>query len=122
MLTTSSLSQYSMTSPPTKMLNRTPEVQSNYDSFMRTRQNSVSFIDTVKTTLQYKPFHFIPNDFPYHTSPGIEHKVCWYGTDTSVREILEELKKTNTIITCWKNYSYNRSIKEVNHIHVFIMK
>ena len=122
MLTSEALRNYSMANPPMKMLGRAPEVQEKYDSFAAKRQNRGSFVDTMKVTLQCKPFHFVPNDFPYYTAPNIEHWVCWYGTDVTPDEIIRKIQEKNhiTIVTYWKNHSHNMSIQEINHIHIFI--
>lgn len=124
MLTHEALKNYSMANPPLEMLGRAPEVQEKYDRFAEKRKNRGSFIDTMKATLDCKPFHFVPNDFPYHTLPNIHHWVCWYGQDVSPDEIIAELTKNKdiSIITYWKNHSHNMSIQEINHIHVFIEK
>ena len=122
MLTRETLKNYSMANPPMEMLGRAPEVQEKYDTFAAKRHNRGSFIDTMKAALHCKPFHFVPNDFPYNTSPNIEHWICWYGKDVTPCEIIEKLQKKNglSIVTYWKNHSHNMSIQEINHIHVFI--
>lgn len=122
MLTFDSLKTYSMANPPMEMLGRAPDVQEKYDTFAAQGQNRGSFISTMKETLQCKPFHFVPNDFPYHTTPNIHHWVCWYGQEVTPDEIVAEIKKRNdiSIVTYWKNHSHNMSIQEINHIHIFI--
>ena len=122
MLTYETLRNYSMNNPPMEMLGRAPDVQEKYDIFASTNQTRSSFISTIKEILQYKPYHFVPNNFPYHTVPNIYHWVCWYNQDKNPDKIIIELKKKYgiSIVTYWKNYSHNMSIREINHIHIFI--
>lgn len=122
MLTREVLTSYSMSNPPMEMLGRAPEVERRYIDFAQQRQNRGNFISNMKHTLQCKPFHFVPNDFPYHTAPNIEHWVCWYGRDITPDEIVRQIQEKNdiSIVTYWKNHSHNMSIHEVNHIHIFI--
>lgn len=106
------------------MLHRAPEVQKRYDTFICQSNNRAGFIDTMKCQLKKKDYHFVQNDFPYHTTSNIEHWVCWYRKETDPQAIVCELseKKGIDIITFWKNHSQNMSIQEINHIHVFIQK
>ena len=106
------------------MLHRAPEVQKKYDTFICKSNNRTGFIDTMKCQLKKKDYHFVQNDFPYHTTSNIEHWVCWYRKETDPQAIVGELteKKGIDIITFWKNHSQNMSIQEINHIHVFIQK
>ena len=122
MLTREVLTSYSMSNPPMEMLGRAPEVERRYINFVQQRQNRGNFISDMKTTLQCKPFHFVPNDFPYYTAPNIEHWVCWYGTNITPEEIVHQIQEKNdiSIVTYWKNHSHNMSIQEINHIHIFI--
>lgn len=122
MLSTSELKQYTMKNPPQHMLGRSPEIERKYTEFASRREGRGNFIDSIKCTLRTKPYHFVPNDFPYHTTSNIEHWVCWYGKDITPAEIIRRLREKNKIVTFWKNYSHNMSIKEVSHIHVFIEK
>lgn len=122
MLSRQELIQYTMENPPMTMLERSSEIQEKYDNFMRKGINRSGFIENMKCRLQQEEFHFVQNDFPYHTTPNIEHWVCWYGKDTDPKKIVGELKQKNKIITYWKNHSQNMSIQEVNHIHVFIQR
>ena len=122
MLSFETLSKYSMECPPRIMLGRSMQVQSKYDTFMREDDNKCAFIEKIRIILNEKSFHFVKNDFPYHTVDGIEHWLCWYDNKTDINNIISLLKKKNNIITCWKNYSFNMSIQEINHIHVFIQK
>jgi len=124
MLTVEKLCKYSMENPPMEMLGRSPCVQEKYDSFMCIQDNRYNFIANMKEKLHgsIRRYHFAPNDFPYHTSPDIEHWVCWYGKYTDPLSIIAEIKEKNNVITFWKNYSANMSIQEINHIHVFIQK
>ena len=122
MLSRTELCKYSIASPPTRMLGRSKEVQTKYDLFLEDCKNRVGFVEEMKCMLQKGVYHFVQNDFPYHTTSNIEHWVCWYGRDTDPKKIVGELKKSNDIITYWKNHSYNMSIQEINHIHVFIQR
>ena len=120
MLTCQALQQFSLEKPPAVMLGRSPEVQSKYDKFMKEKTNRGGFIEKMKENLKGKKFHFVINDFPYHTVKGIEHWVCWYSSEEDPSKIIDELKEKYDVITCWKNLSHNMSIQEINHIHVFI--
>ena len=120
MLTREQLIKFNMENPPVKPLVRSCGVQSDYDSFINKSNNRTSFINEVKAVLSKCGYHFVPNDFPYHTTPNIEHWVCWYGRDTTPQEIIKKLGLSNSIITYWRNSAENRSIAEISHIHVFI--
>ena len=122
MLSRHQLAQYTMDNPPMTMLGRSTEIQEKYDNFMSKGDNRSGFIDNMKCRLQKEEFHFVQNDFPYHTTSNIEHWVCWYGKETDPKKIVKDLSIKNNIITFWKNRSQNMSIQEVNHIHVFIQK
>ena len=122
MLTRDILREYTMENPPKVMLPRSPCVQQKYDAFICQSKNRSCFISDMRENLKCHPYYFVPNDFPYHTSPGIEHWVCWYGKYIEPASIIAEIKEKNNVITFWKNYSTNMSIQEINHIHVFIQK
>ena len=120
MLTCQTLKQFSMEKPPEIMLGRSPEVQTAYETFSKEKKGRGSFVDTMKKNLEGKEYHFVKNDFPYQTVPGIEHWVCWYMDDKDPEKIIDELKSKVNVITCWKNLAQNCSILEISHIHVFI--
>ena len=122
MLTREILRKYTMENPPRVMLSRSLCVQEKYDAFICQPKNRSSFIANMREKLKCFRYHFVPNDFPYHTEPGIEHWVCWYGKHIEPESIIAEIKEKNKVVTFWKNYSINMSIQEINHIHVFIQK
>jgi len=121
MLTIHTIKQYTMKCPPMIGLEREHKIQEKYNTF-----NAVGggkkFITDTQTILLNQLFHFTKNDFPYYTTKNIEHWVCWYGKDISVSEIINSIGKNCDIVTYWKNHTFNRSIAEINHIHVFIQK
>jgi hypothetical protein len=122
MLSAKQLRSYSMSYPPMEMLGRTPTIQKKYECHMSDEKKKNCFIESIKSILACNKYHFVPNDFPYNTSPGIEHWVCWYSNSTEPDKFIHEIKEKNNIISYWKNNSNNMSIQEINHIHIFIQK
>ena len=120
MLTCADLKQYSMSCPPDYPLCRSARIQEKYDTFISNPENKKKFIEKITKMVNSSTYYFTENNFPYHTVRGIEHWVCWYKRDHDVDFIIDCLKEQYDIVTYWKNLPNNRSIQEINHLHVFI--
>lgn len=119
MISTSKLCSFTVESPPTHMLGREETVQKKYDLFCKNKENGKRFINTVKNKLKHQEYYFVENDFPYYVESNVKHMICWYKSGT-LKSILKKLRKYNKIITYWENLPQNKSIPDINHIHVFI--
>ena len=120
MLTCARLSQYSLDCPPQDPLQRSVCVQQKYDRFLNNPDNKSGFVEKIKLQLHRQRYIFCENTFPYKTERGIEHWVCWYKSSEDPFTIIEQLKEHYHIITSWRNIPKNRSILDIDHIHVFI--
>ena len=118
MLTKTQLRCYNSHNPPKQTLERSKETQDKYEEFMKNPQNSKTFIKIVKQKLRNKSYHLVNNDFPYCVEDKIKHMVCWYKIYSE--DIMKEISKKYKVITFWENLSENKSVTEVNHIHIFI--
>jgi hypothetical protein len=101
-------------------LQRSVCVQQKYDKFLEDPSNKTGFVEKIKRKLGSQPYILCENTFPYETQRGVEHWVCWYKNSEDPVTIMEHLKENYHIISCWKNIPQNRSILEIDHIHVFI--
>jgi hypothetical protein len=70
----------------------------------------------------------VPNDFPYHCAPGIEHWVLWkLGKESCItKEEIEfaqnvvqtEYSDVNENMICWENPPGLKSMPEIDHVHI----
>lgn len=120
MISISELHKFNLENPPNIGLCREREIQEKYDKFLENPENTKTFVLGVKEQIRGKKYLLLKNAFPYHVPEGIEHKVCWF-TDCDPREILADLKTHMNVLTCWKNTPANCSIKQMKHLHVFIV-
>jgi hypothetical protein len=70
----------------------------------------------------------LPNDFPYHCAPGIEHWVLWkLGKESSITK--EEIEFAQNIVQSeysdidenmiyWENPQGLKSLPEIDHVHI----
>lgn len=120
MLSTKELCCFTRVNPPGTIVLRDSHIQENYDKFCRDKENGNRFIQRVKDNLETADYYYTENDFPYFVESHIKHMICWYKKGT-VDSIIHKLGKKN-IVTYWENLSHNKSVKEINHIHIFINK
>mgnify|MGYP005627667301 FL=1 len=120
MLSTKELCCFSAENPPGTVVLRETHIQENYDEFCKDKENGKRFIQRVKDNLENNDYYYVENDFPYYVESHIKHMVCWYKKGT-VYSIINKLEKKN-IITYWENLTHNKSVKDINHIHIFINK
>lgn len=105
---------------------RSAELQNSYDSYRKTKEAQ----DFIKQTLdQVKKEIWVvkPNVFPYdlllNQFPGFKHEVLWYTS-------MQKSEAYNLISKIYEGYDIafiendcaNKSILEINHIHVFSRK
>ena len=110
---------FDVSNPPHKMLGREKKIQEKYETFTKDKKNSKQFIAGIKEKLKETTYYFIENDFPYHIEPCIKHMICWYK-NTDCQSVIKNIQSDYSILTYWENLSENRSIMEVNYIHIFI--
>eukprot|EP00039_Didymoeca_costata_P031594 m.1081 g.1081 ORF g.1081 m.1081 type:complete len:131 (-) comp889_c0_seq1:202-594(-) len=121
MITTKELRCYTAKNPPQVVLGREQHVQEKYNEFSRTPTNGKEFINNVQKILEQQEYHFIQNDFPYFVEPNVQHMVCWYK-NSDCETIMKKITQTYEVVTFWENLAHNKSIKEISHIHVFVIK
>ena len=112
---------YSNKSPPLKPLGRSPYFQEQYDKYISKRENREYFIKKIKSKLSYVSFHLHINDYPYNTEKDIKHWLIWWDEPIKIVDILENTFGER-LITYWVNKTNNKSIREINHAHVFAFK
>lgn len=70
---------------------------------------------------------FVPNDYPYFLEEDMEHWILWINpsfakpSKNKISKILEEELGEKDFLT-FENAEENKSIPEIEHIHVFIKK
>lgn len=119
MLTREDLKQFNFDNPPEFALQRTEEVQSKYDEYMKDKSKTSGFVQSIREKLEGKEFCLLKNDFPYNIEEGITHLVCWY-IDENPHSIITKMNNDYDVITCWRNLPSNCSVPEIKHIHFFI--
>ena len=121
MISTKALREFNSQNPPTITLGRKDDVQKKYDKFCKDSENGKRFISRVTDILEESEYYFVENDYPYYVEPNITHMICWYKKGKPC-EILKNICEKSCVITYWENLPYNKSIPDINHIHVFISK
>lgn len=121
MISTSALCQFNSDNPPKITITREKKIQKLYDNFCEDQQNRKRFISRVKDILEDSDYYFVDNDYPYHIEPNIKHMICWYKKGNP-KHIIENIGKELCVLTYWENLLFNKSIPDINHIHVFINK
>ncbi len=117
-LTEKILKQYSNKNPPTSALGRNEIIQKKYDEFKNNQNLTENFLKKIKIQIKENNYYLHENDFPYNVDNNIKHLLLWYVDDNIINDILLNLK--NKLITYWINNNDNKSIQEINHIHIFV--
>ena len=106
-------------------LHRSPEYSRLYESLVESRQQ-------MKDRLfgNGEKFVLLPNDFPYHLEDGVKHYVLWINPNTTlpvkralfvIDELLINLGYENPCKRVFfKNSQSIKSIRDIDHIHVFV--
>ncbi len=125
--------------PPNHTLYRYPEIQMKYDNHkIKLKQNGTTPWENIITSYfsNNQNYCIIRNNFPYATSPGINHWCIWWKNIGNLpqclyneysRNYVNKLLRTrfNESLKQGVDYIYfenspdNKSIPELRHIHVF---
>ena len=96
-------------------------------------QSSSSDISVFKESLFKSGDHFTfrRNDFPYHLEDGVKHFVLWINPEVKLKTAQADFIIDNHLIALgyrnpckrvfYKNSITIKSIKEIDHIHVFVL-
>ena len=125
--------------PPEHILYRYPEIQMNYDNHKKKlKQNGITpWENIIKSYFKSKQnYCIIRNNFPYATSPGINHWCIWWRNISNLPNCLHNQYGRNYInkllqarfnkrlehgidYIYFENKADNKSIPELRHIHIF---
>lgn len=104
-------------SPPTMKLSRKPDVQSSYLKNMK-KSNYVNdlykriFVGGIDNVL-------VKNTYPYYFVDDTQHYVYWSKADINYDRMNEELRRVGKEYIYFENEIENKSVKDINHVHVF---
>lgn len=105
-------------SPPTIKLLRNPDVQRTYSKHISKSDDYVKdlykriFVDGKDTVL-------VKNKYPYDFVDKTQHYIYWTKTDIDYNKLEERLNSMDNEYVYFENLRENKSIEEINHVHVF---
>lgn len=119
--------------PPYHPIPRHPEVQRLYDLYnLYNLKANLKFL-IKNNNIGNDSYIITYNNFPYYLEPDITHLVIWilppseggeisYNTSTFSFKDLEDILHQNNIkeYIYFINYPENKSIKDIEHIHLFL--
>lgn len=113
------LSQFSCNNPPTKNFQRSPVVIRKYLEDMENGMTE-KFIKRIGNRLQEQIPVMTENAYPYDVKEPIKHSCLWYRGAYGPTSVKEYLKNNNIrYITFFENPTHLRSIRMINHYHIF---
>jgi len=113
--------------PPSCILPRTKKIQEDYDNHKNKLKKANITIDKyilktiLKNNLKYK---ITKNRFPYDLDENIKHYLLWISPDIQISQIkvINIIKKyfPNNQLVCYQNEMFAKSVKTIDHYHIFI--
>lgn len=121
------LQQFHLNPPNSIQLKREKKIQKEYDKYQENPLNNIIFAKTLFYNNDI--FMFIKNRFPYNIENNISHYILFINpklkkkfTDKNINIIIKRLFVPYRSFIVFENYPQNRSIKNITHYHVFILK
>jgi len=121
------LKQFNFNPPLNNQLKRSTQIQKKYDNYQKNPFNAIIF----GRDLFYNNdiLMFIKNRFPYNVDDNIEHYILFINpklkkkfTDINIYKIIKQRYVRNNPFIVFENSPKNRSIKNITHYHIFILK
>ena len=121
------LIQFNFNPPNTNQLKRSTKMQKEYDNYQKNPLNNLIF----SRNLFYNNdiLVFIKNRFPYNVADNIAHYILFINkkfkkkfTYINIYKIIKQKYIHNNPFIVFENTPKNRSIKNITHYHVFILK
>lgn len=121
------IKQFNFNPPDTNILKRSSKIQKEYNKHQKNPFNNIIF--SFNLFWNNDIFVFIKNRFPYNVENNIGHYVLFINpiikqkiSYTNIYKIIKNYYVPNNKFIIFENYPKNRSIKNITHYHIFILK
>jgi len=104
--------------PPNIRLYREETIQHKYDKNRQSSDYSIGLFNRIFDSNQETVLTI--NEYPYHFIDNTQHYIYWTQGTIDYNKLEEELKDLGKEYIYFENLKGNKSIKNINHVHVFI--
>ena len=96
---------------------RKDNIQKSYELY-KSNNSLKNFKMNIKKNIKKNGYIITENDFPYNLNNNVKHYIIWTNNDIfKIKKILN--KRFNNYIF-FRNLIENKSIKDIEHYHIFI--